>query len=153
MKKILLALVAGAVAVGIAVPVAVAGPGATVTNKCPIVGTDEATTLPGCTFVFWNGNGVIDTYSPTKFNDTQTSSGNENEHFEGTIANNTGLDVIYTTTSPLTAGTEVPQLRDSPEHAGLAADDQRFRCLHPRLSLQQVNELTHRHTARPGLEG
>ena len=87
-------------------PVAFAGGGATVKNTCP-VGADElvqATQLTGCKFNFFNGNGVMDLYNPTKFNDVITTSGNENEHFEGTIANNTGLDVIYNTTTPLTAG-------------------------------------------------
>ncbi len=106
MKKILLALGIVAVAVGIAVPVALAGPGATVKNQCPtgVDVIDPATGLPGCQFNFYNGNGIMDLYNPTKFNDVQTPSGNENEHFEGTIANDTGLEVIYTTDSPLTAG-------------------------------------------------
>jgi hypothetical protein len=65
---------------------------------------NPATGLPGCQFNFFNGNGVRDLYNPTTFNDTQTPSGNENEHFEGTIANDTGVDVIYTAASPLTAG-------------------------------------------------
>ncbi len=103
-KKFVLALVIAAVAVGIAVPVAFAGGGATVTKQCPTVGIDPATMLPGCQFNFLNGNGTWDLYNPTVFHDVVTPSGNENEHFEGTIANDTGHDVIYTADSPLTPG-------------------------------------------------
>jgi hypothetical protein len=100
-KKVLLACVAAAVAVAIAVPVAFGGGGgATVTKQCanPIQG------LTGCQFNFFDGNGTLTTYNPSSFNDVITPSGNENEHFEGTIANNTGQDVTYNAGTPLTAG-------------------------------------------------
>jgi hypothetical protein len=88
------------------VPVAFGAGGATVTNQCP-TGTDvinEATILPGCQFNFLNGNGAWEVYNPTTSTDVRTPSGNENEHFAGTVANDTGLDVVYTADSPLTPG-------------------------------------------------
>jgi hypothetical protein len=99
-KKILLALVAAAVTVAIAVPVAFGGSSAVVMTQCanPLPG------LSGCQFNFFDGTGNMTTYNPTAFNDVITPSGNENEHFEGTISNNTGNDVIYNAGTPLTAG-------------------------------------------------
>jgi hypothetical protein len=100
LKKILLGLVAAAVVVAVAVPVALgannSNNGAAVTKTC-------IHTLPGftgCQFGFIDGNGNPITYNPANYNDVITSSGNENEHFDGTgIPNNTGGDVTYNATN------------------------------------------------------
>jgi hypothetical protein len=97
MKAFLAAL--AVLAIAIAAPVALAGNGAHVTNSCPSVGTNPFTGLPGCNFSFFDGNGNPAVYAPTSFQDVVKPSGNETEVFKGTIANDTGQAVIYTTNS------------------------------------------------------
>jgi hypothetical protein len=105
-KKILIALAAALVVVAVAVPMALAGGGAQVTDKCPTIGTNKVTGLPGCQFNYFNGNGVMGLYNPTSFHDVLTPSGVENESFQGTIANGTGQVVTYSAHSgaPIPAG-------------------------------------------------
>ena len=106
MKKLVVVL-AAAVAVGIAVPIAFAGGGAQVTNSCPNAGAPNPVTgLPNCQYSFVDGNGAAAIYNPAAFHDVVTPSGNETETFKGPIANDTGHAVIHTPTSgaPIPAG-------------------------------------------------
>jgi len=98
MKKLVVLFCLAGVAVGLLVAQgASAGNGAVVTKTCPVA---------SCNFGFWDGNGTFALYQPTSYFDVQTPSGNENEVFKGTIANDTGHAVIYRNDSgsPIPAG-------------------------------------------------
>jgi hypothetical protein len=97
-----LALAIAAVAAAFFVVPALAGNGATITNTAakPIPG------LVGSDFYFWNGDGVVQDFAPTYYQEVMTPSGVHNEVLKGVVANSTGLPVVYTATSggPIPAG-------------------------------------------------
>ena len=87
-----LALAVAVAAVAFAIPaMAGGGTGAVITNtaEAPISG------LTGYDFFFWNGNGIIQDFAPTYYQEVLTPSGVHNEVLKGTVANDTGGDVIY----------------------------------------------------------
>ena len=49
----------------------------------------------GYNFEFWNGNGVIQPAAPTYYQEVLTPSGVHNQVLKGTVANDTGGEVIY----------------------------------------------------------
>ncbi len=95
-------LLATAVMCFVFVVPAIAGNGAVIT-------TTAATPIPGMTgydFSFWNGNGVIQDFAPTSYQEVLTPSGVHNELLKGTVANDTGAPVVYSAYSgaPIPAG-------------------------------------------------
>jgi hypothetical protein len=101
---LVLALAVAAVAAVVFVVPAMAGNGngAVITNTAaaPIPG------LTGYDFFFWNGNGVVQDFAPTYYQEVLTPSGVHNEVLKGTAANDTGVPVVYTAYSgfPIPAG-------------------------------------------------
>jgi hypothetical protein len=76
--------------------------GAVITNtvKAPTPGHS------GANFLFFNGNGVLQEFTPTYYQEVLTASGVHNEVLKGTVANDTGTQVVYTANSggPVVAG-------------------------------------------------
>jgi hypothetical protein len=107
MKKLMLLFVAvlALASVGVAASVATAGNGATVLTMentpspaHPLVGT-------GYNFIMLDGNGAWTTVAPTDYKEVLAPSGVNNQVLKGTVANDTGHDVIYTADSgPYAAG-------------------------------------------------
>ena len=77
--------------------------GAVITNTAamPIPGEGG-----GANFGFWNGNGQFQQFNPTYYQEVLTPSGVHNEVLKGTVANDTGTQVVYTANSggPIPAG-------------------------------------------------
>lgn len=55
--------------------------------------------LSGCNFQFFDGNGSLRLYEPDSYHDVLTPSGVETEVFKGTVPNDTGHAVIYSSNS------------------------------------------------------
>ena len=88
-----LALAIAVAAIAFAVPaMAGNGNGAVITNTAlaPIPGEGG-----GYNFSFWNGNGVFLPAAPTYYQEVLTPSGVHNQVLKGTVANDTGGEVIY----------------------------------------------------------
>ncbi len=99
---LVLALGAAAVASVLFVVPALAGNGATITNTA-------SHSIPGQTgynFIFWNGNGVQQQFTPTSYQEVLAPSGVNNEVLKGLTSNNTGAPVTYSANSgnPIPAG-------------------------------------------------
>ena len=101
MKKLMLLSVAvlALAGVGVASSVATAGNGAQVLTMAntpypahPLVGT-------GYNFNFLDGNGAPVVVAPTYYQEVVAPSLNSNEVLKGTVANDTGMAVIYTADS------------------------------------------------------
>src|SRR6476661_8810454 len=82
--------VAAVSSVLLVVPASGAGGGATVTNTCPVA---------TCDFLFWDGNGNFTNFVVDAYHDVLTPNGKETETFHGTVANDTGHAVLYSSDS------------------------------------------------------
>jgi hypothetical protein len=96
MKRVIalagLALAVAVAAIAFAVPaMAGNGNGAVITNTAAVSIPNQT----GYNFDFWNGNGVIQPAAPTYFQEVLTPSGVHNQVLKGTVANDTGGEVVY----------------------------------------------------------
>jgi hypothetical protein len=105
MRKIIKLLASGLVGFGLAgvmAGAALAGNGAVITNTA----ADPIPGLSGADFYFWNGDGVVQDFAPTYYQEVETPSGVHNEVLKGTVANDTGQVVTYSSDSgsPIPSG-------------------------------------------------
>jgi hypothetical protein len=95
MKKTIKLFASGLVSLGLAGTIAagaLASNGAVITNTA----SDPIAGLTGADFYFWNGDGLIQDFAPTYYQEVETPSGVHNEVLKGSVTNDTGQVVTYT---------------------------------------------------------